>query len=110
MRPWLKLALSAVMFWLSFTGGRASEAIALCSQDTYCQYYTDPSLSSLCGERNSCINCSSVSEQWGCVGNGDRWCQTFGSCGATPRCTKCWTSGPPDFVFFGCAETTNCPT
>lgn len=88
MRPWWKLALSAVMFWLAFWGG-PNEAEAVCANDTYCQFYTDDTFSVLCGERNQCINCSSVTEGWGCVGSLYRWCEVYGACGSSASCYRC---------------------
>jgi len=51
--------LSGVMLWLAFAG-HPPEALALCTNDVYCAFYTDATLTDMCGERNSCINCSSV--------------------------------------------------
>jgi hypothetical protein len=58
----------------------------LCSNDMHCEFYTDSSLTTVCGERDSCINCSTSNSQWGCVGSPHRQCWSMGSCGVN----LCW--------------------
>lgn len=88
MRTGWKFALSVVLASLAFLS-RPPESIALCTQDTYCQYFTDGTLSNLCGERQTCVYCGTENWQWGCVSSPYKWCQTFGACGAGGDCWTC---------------------
>lgn len=61
---------------------------ALCSADTHCEFYTDASHATLCGERDSCIDCSTSNSQWGCVTSTYRQCWTLANC-STKYCWVC---------------------
>jgi hypothetical protein len=93
----LKLALGAAIAFAQLACGQIEESRpeqvtsveqSLCSADTHCEFYTDSSQTTVCGERDSCINCSSVNYQWGCVGSPHRQCWVMGSC-STQWCWVC---------------------
>lgn len=92
MNPWVKLVLSAVMLSVPFLA-EPKEAAALCAQDTHCTFYTDDTYTEICGERNSCIDCTTSNDQWGCTGSPDRWCETYGQCGSSHSCVQCFSWG-----------------
>jgi hypothetical protein len=99
MTKWQKLALSGAFFGLAYLYA-PNEAVAACAHDTYCAHYTDNTYTHLCGESNQCVNCSTHNEGWGCWSQ-NRWCQTYGSCGAAASCTRCYD--------WGCIQGGGCP-
>jgi hypothetical protein len=88
MKSWQKLALSALLLALPLLAV-PNQVESACANDTYCAHYTDDTFSQLCGETNFCINCSTTNTRWGCWSQ-YRWCETFGACGAPPRCVLCF--------------------